>query len=611
MRKLRNPRLVVCASLLFSTGLILASCGNPSGDSSLEVPATYDVTFYHGDEVLKTEQVEAGQTATDWIPEVEGYTFEGWYGTPTFTHAFDFANPINENTSVFGKFVSEVSTPDTRDFYIVGSGTSPVLLESNWGKTITDDMKLTKAAEKNEYTITLDLYEGDQFQFAINSSWENQRGVGYMREFMLGDEEVFHNPGSAYGNDARRSNIQVVKSGNYSFTLTTHPDTDYYDTENPNYKEEGKENFNLNDYDTITWVRNGDVSEVVEAITTFYIKGSGVTKWGDVYNAHTRMASADGTHTLSIYLKEKEEFLFTSTSTVGDKVTTGTEYLRYSNLDETSKAYLDATASYNMVAKASGTYTFTYVESTKALSAAFVAGEMVPTDYYIDGTFGEAEWNGYCFNDAYKLKNEEGTDVYSISNVALKVDSQFILQAFKAGSTERGEWGTEGYNGLGSYNFTYLMNPGENFSAVGGGNNNIKVLVAGNYDVTFDAYAKQITVKTHVEEELPLDVYVKGTMTGWKVLFDDPSWKLAQSATNKAQYDITVALEVNAELGLAVYESGVTEGYGTWVGKDNLGTSGDKNDKFDVTGYNIKCTESASYRIVYDSVASTIDFYAA
>ena len=35
-------------------------------------------------------------------------------------------------------------------------------------------------AEVNEYKITLDLYEGDQFQFAINSEWENQRGFEYL-----------------------------------------------------------------------------------------------------------------------------------------------------------------------------------------------------------------------------------------------------------------------------------------------------------------------------------------------------------------------------------------------------------------------------------------------
>ncbi len=81
-----------------------------------------------------------------------------------------------------------------------------------------------------------------------------------------------------------------------------------------------------------------------------------------------------------------------------------------------------------------------------------------------------------------------------MKNVTMKADSQFIIQAFKEGSTERGEWGTEGYNGLGSYNYTYMYDPDKVFQAVGGGNNNVKVKTAGTYDITFNSYSKMITV---------------------------------------------------------------------------------------------------------------------
>lgn len=603
MKKLLNQKLIMGTAVMLAT-VTLASCTTPT-------VKTFDVTYYNGDTVLKVEKVEEGKLATNWTPTVEGYTFENWYGTPTYTHKFDFTVPIATDTSVFGKFISNEVVTDTREFFVVGSGTSPILLESNWGKTITDDMKLTKANDKNEYTITMDLYAGDQFQFAMNTKWENQRGVGYMKEFELNGEEVFKNPGSAYGNTDKRSNIEVKKPGNYTFTLTTYPNQDYYDTENANYTEAGKENFNLSDYDTITWVRNGDASEAVEAITTYYIKGSGVTGWEDIYNAHTKMTDANGTHTLKVFLKENEEFLFTSTSTVGDKVTTGTEYIRYSNLDEASKAILNNTTTYNLVAKATGYYTFTYVKETGVLSATFEEASLTPTDYYIDGTFGdEANWSGYIFKDAYKLVKDNETGIYSINNVSMKKDSEFIIQAFKEGATERGEWGTETYNGLGSYNFTYLKNAGELFSTVSDKNKNIKVLEEGAYDITFDPYSQVMTVVKHVEEEKGYDIYIKGGMNSWRFDFKD-EWKLIQNATDKNLYEITLDFDADWELGLALYDEGIREGYGEWIGKDNIGTSGDSNDKFVGETNNLKCNTAGKYKVVYNIETKKIDFYAA
>ncbi|MDE6401304.1 MAG: hypothetical protein K2L54_01685, partial [Clostridiales bacterium] len=123
--------------------------------------------------------------------------------------------------------------------------------------------------------------------------------------------------------------------------------------------------------------------------------------------------------------------------------------------------------------------------------------------YYIDGTFAEGveDWSGYCFNEDFKLtETEAGSGIYEIKNVTMKADSQIIIQAFKEGSTERGTWGTESYNGLGSYNYTYVYDPDKAFEAVGGGNNNIKVKTAGTYDITFNSYSKMITITAHTAE---------------------------------------------------------------------------------------------------------------
>ena len=599
MKKTRFFLIFIIAVLTLS---LLAGCvvDKPTGDK------TFTVTYYDGKTVLKTETVKEGEKATEWTPEKEGYTFIDWYGEPSMTHKFDFNNAITADTAVFAGFSAE-SASDVREFFVVGSGTSPLLITSNWGKVITDEHKMEKTDGKNEYTVTLDLNAGDQFQFAINSAWENQRGFGYLDTLTLEDGTVaFSGAGTIGENSAKRNNIKVELSGNYTFTLTTHPADDTYESNHPSYTEEGKENFNINPFDKITWVRNGDVQSEVEVVTDFYIKGAGITGWQDVYTPATKMTNADGVYTLTVYLKEGEEFLFTSINIANGVSSTGADYLRASNLDEASKAFLDANASYNMVAKASGTYTFTYTASTQILSVTFDASVGLPcADYYIDGTFadGVADWSGYCFNEAFKL-TETSEGIYEIKNVALKKDSQIIIQMFKAGSTERGEWGTPGYNGLGSFNYNYLVGGGEAFSAVGGGNNNIKVLEAGNYDITFNEYTKVMTIKK--VESVTYDIFIKGGMNGWAHDFKD-EYKLEMDGDT---YEITLTFEKDWEFGLVGYPSNSYVGYGDWIGKDVLDTSGDANSIFVQEGaHNLKCAEAGTYRIVYNKTANTIDIY--
>ncbi len=600
MKKMRFLSLALSLVLLLTA---LSSC-DWFGAKSNE----FTVTYYDGETVLKTEKVKEGEKAPEWTPTKEGYTFVGWFGEPTMTHKFDFNAAVSADISVFAGFSAE-SVDDTRSFAIVGSGTSPLLLESNWGKVIVDAHKMEKSADSNVYTITLDLHAGDQFQFAINTSWENQRGYGYLVETTLSDGTlVFSGAGTIGENSAKRNNIKVELAGNYTFTLTTHPADDTYESNHPSYTEEGKENFNINPYDTITWVRNGDISSDVSVVTDFYIKGSDITGWQDVYSPATKMTGADGVYTLSVYLKEGEEFLFTSINTVGDVSTTGTDYLRATNLDEASKAYLDGTG--NMTAKASGMYTFTYDVESKVLSVAFDGSATLPeADYYIDGTFadGVADWNGYCFNSQFKLaETAEGSGIYEIKNVALKEGSQIIIQMFKAGATERGEWGTDGYNGLGSFNYFYLVGGGENFSAVGDGNNNIKVLVGGNYDITFNEYTKVMTITK--SEAVVYDVFIKGGMNAWEHAFS-ADYQLAMDGST---YEITLTFEKDWEFGLVGYLSNAHTGYGDWIGKDALGTDGDANNLFVVEGsHNLKCAEAGTYRIVYDHTAGTINIYRA
>lgn len=606
--------IIIASAVCVTSVAMLAACSNDDPK-----PKEYTVTYYDGTTVLEKQKVKEGEKATKWTPEKTDYKFVDWYATPNFAHLFPFDEPVNEDKSAFAQWTSATQSEDTRTYYIVGSGTSPILMASNWGKGTSDKHKMTKTEGKNEYTYTVDLYEGDKFQFEITGTgdWQNQRGAGYLTETKLSDgTEVFSGAQTIGDNSAYRLDVKCEYSGNYTFTLTTHPDDDTYESNHPSYSEANKEAFNINPLDTISWVRNGDAPEITEKITDYFIKGSGITNWKDMVNASTKMTNNNGVYSLEVYLKANEEFMFASQFTVGADVSEGNVYIRASNLDEASKTYIDQKPSLNMVAKASGTYTFTYTEATKVLSVAFDADKTpAAADYYIDGTFAEgvADWSGYCFNEDYKLTEiTAGSGVYEIKNVALKADSQIIIQAFKAGSTERGEWGTDGYNGLGSYNFTYLYGGGTGFAAVGGGNNNIKVVTAGSYDITFDSYAKIITMTEHTESADTLDIYIKGeNINDWKHNWSADYLMTISSDETKYEYTLTVVNEKTVNFALEKHPKGETSGYGDFLGASAMGTSGDANDKFTPeSGSNFSCGTAGTYKIIYDIATGNVDFYA-
>lgn len=377
--KKKSLMLVLAAALVLSMGAV--GCGNKEtneGDTRQEeaddksAEDTFTVTFYDSDGTteLNTQEVKSGECAEEYVPEKEG--FVGWFATPQMTHRFDFSEPITENTSVFGGFVSYVE--DTREFYIVGSGSSPVLMESNWGNVTGDAQKMTKEdnSDANVYTITLDLCEGDEFQFAVNSDWHDQRGFGYMESTDEDGTSYFGNSGSLGGDSTKRANIKCKVTGNYTLTLTTYPGEDYYETDSSSYTEDNKEAFNINDYDVISWTYNGESNiSVGDTQTDYYIKGAIITNWEDVYTDETKFTEENGIYTLTIDLEEGDEFLFTTLVTTGDTSGVGTEYVRYTNIaleDMESQAVVSGLDSGNIVANSSGTYTFTYDPSTQILT---------------------------------------------------------------------------------------------------------------------------------------------------------------------------------------------------------------------------------------------------
>ncbi len=568
---------------------------------SAAAATTFTVTFYDGDTVLSTQEVEDGAKATKPAtdPTSTGEVFVNWFATPTFSRDFDFDTAIEADTSVFAGF--STYQEDTREFSIVGSGTSSLLLASKWGTVFTDDMVMTKDADSNTYTITLDLQAGDQFQFAITGGWTNQRGFGYLETTQLPDGTVAFSGAGGLGDASSKSmNITVVESGNYTFTLTTYPADDYYDTEDSGYTEAGKEDYNIGTFDRISFVRNGDVLEEVTSTTAYYIKGAGITEWANMYNKATILSETNDADVVegTFYLAAGEEFMFITQITVGTVTSEGTVYLRYSNLDETSAALFTATASYNIIATAAGDYTFSYNTDTGVLSATLADGDGSPevADYYLSGTFDSTQesWNDYLFKSDYKLVYNEDSGLYEISNVAMSA-GEFVIQPFAVGTTDAGDWGDEVYFGV--RNYTYV-NGGDGIVEASEWNN-IVILADGTYSITYNAYSHIITI---VDVTADMVVGLKGNMNSWNPLADGYVF----TAVGDGTFELTVELEVGSEFGLAVDPS--ESSYGTWVGRENLGSSGDANDLFGDSG-NPTATVAGTYKIVYDSEAGTMDIY--
>ena len=575
----------------------------------------FTVTYYDGTTVLKTEEVEEGGHATDWEPEAkEGMEFSDWYVDAGLNRVFDFeGEAITADKSLYAGYVA-VGTDDTRTWAIVGSGQGDILSSSAWGTVITDVHMLEKTEGENEFTITLDLYEDDQFQFATDTSWMNQRGFGYIpladRTMTVDGEEVTpFSGGGGIGETAdKQSNIIVEYPGNYTFTLTTYPDEDYYDDNVNNGL------VSISNFDTITYEYNGPAAELSSTVTEFYIKGQDITQWGDMYNPATQMTRVGSTYTLTVYLKAGDQVMFTSLNVDREtgESTVGTTYINVTNLDEESASLFTA-AGNNMTVNTSGEYTFTYDADSKTLSAAL--DEDAPplqADYYLDGSFGGLSWNQSFYDPDYKFA-AAGNDVYTLDGIELAAGDEIVIQSFTQGATE------ESGEKLAAYNFRYYRGTDGAFEAADADNNNynIAVVTAGTYNIEFDAYAKIITI---VPADMQHTVYIKGSFVeGWKItdengeLIDD--YKLEETSDGVFEITMTITDEMVADG--ATWQAGLqldttTGNDGTFLGAGALGDDAADNANAlfrPETGNNLTSTTAGTYRFVYDLNTGKLNIY--
>lgn len=462
----------VCAiGLMAVPAFFMASCGEAAKEP-------IKVVYYDGQTVIKELDLVQGDTAENFTPSVDGKCFLGWYGTPTFTHEFDFTQALDGDTSIFGAFVGYKK--DERKWAIAGSGKSNILSSSNWGKVYKDEhyLKNESTDTENIYTITVNLLKNDEFQFTdpqidgSNVSWGHQRGAGNL---VTGEKDgvKYFTPLTGFTGSPYTSNIQCNKDGKYKLTLRTYPAEDSAINAEPQN--------NRNYYDRIEFEYLGEYSEEVAKFeTTFYLKGAKITNWGDYCNDYTTMTTTSGVAKLeNVYLEASDEFMFASLDknlSTGE-VAAGNTYIKASNLTDAAKALVEGEG--NMKVKADGYYTFEYNVEKKELNVTKVEYTPKAGAYYIDGSF--VEWKG-AGDDNY-LFTQDSTDshVWNSVNITLKVDDQLGIQYYDKPNTK--------YNGF--FASKYLVtNDAFDTSDV-----NIKCKKAGTYKVVFNSYSHLITIE--------------------------------------------------------------------------------------------------------------------
>ena len=128
----------------------------------LELVAKWDINQYtvkfvseHGS--FADQTIEYGETIkTDklTIPEVEGYTFDGWYADENRTIEFNFSTPITSNTTVYAKWTAN----DYEVSFITEHGDAPASQNVPYNGTATDPGTLSAEGYTFDGWYTDDTY---------------------------------------------------------------------------------------------------------------------------------------------------------------------------------------------------------------------------------------------------------------------------------------------------------------------------------------------------------------------------------------------------------------------------------------------------------------------
>lgn len=154
----------------------------------LELVAKWDINQYtvqfvseHGS--FKDQTIEHGkliETDKLTIPEVEGYTFGGWYADENRTIEFNFNTPITGNTKVYAKWTAK----DYEVSFVTEHGNAPTSQNVPYNETADDPGKLTEEGYTFIGWYTDDNYS-TEFDFStpitgdtkIYAKWEKNAPV--------------------------------------------------------------------------------------------------------------------------------------------------------------------------------------------------------------------------------------------------------------------------------------------------------------------------------------------------------------------------------------------------------------------------------------------------
>ena len=623
--------LVALLAALLALACIGAVACSGGGEEGTKYTVTYvDITADNA--TLKTEEVEAGGKATEWEPEKEGYTFVEWYATPDMIHVFDFNNVITQDTTVYGYFAADTFEEDTRSFYILGSSSdeNSVLYGTNYKIGDASAQKLTKAVKTgvNEYTITLDLYLGDSFQFAINDDFENQRGFGYFDEAAA--DGYFEGKPNFLDPNPRKADVVVDQAGNYTLTLTTHPWSDQYETTHASYTEAEKENYNYNVEDTITFVRNGDpVVAPSDAPLEIYVKGAYITGWNhDTSEEYTMVYDEEkDVYTYSHEFVAGDAFIFYNfTKYLGDDGewhnTLGSISLNTGTIDQENSdiEYLDLTQG-NITTKASGTYSFVYDRNTNSLvityDPTFTEGYTPADIWYVSGS-GITEplkssQFGNNLTDAQKL---EKVDAFTYK-ITLDLARGDLFQIVMNGS----------YGG--QHGFADIAEPvkdGETYFALAGDGNNARVEVSGNYTLTLNLDDETPLGDTvtwvrngDIVQELPVayDVFMKTQPDEGSTWIISERHSTGTDGMAEGVVEFRAYFTAEKQFCFIYYEPGVPDDEvgsyfnpGMLVTGAMIGSDGAYNDNFGIFENNFVCEVAGFYimRIDFNGGEVKVDF---
>ena len=352
----RGKKLITAGLTFFVAAGILCGCGAANGTTAAS--QVHTITFYNGDTELGTAEAADGQVldkaSYEEFENQKDLKLIAWYGTKNFMDASQInleSNTFSEDTNIYGKFQSENLTADTRSWYLVGQSDGGSLKASAFGGTSVDDatkaefQMLPVQSVQNGFSITIDLFAGDEFQVIPDWSFDEQRGFGYLKDY---DESCMECGYSTSGENGK-ANISVLADGNYTVTITTDPDNGAMDA--------------------IATVRNGDAKTAPEAVeeteqaalpayawtekTGVKLKGSWVDDWSDLKDLERQGETAE--YAITMDMEAGTSF---GAEIFEDGADAGVFLASECVSEEASKAYID-TAEHNITVKDAGTYTIT------------------------------------------------------------------------------------------------------------------------------------------------------------------------------------------------------------------------------------------------------------